>query len=259
MTNPLRVTIWNEFRHERERDDVRAVYPNGIHAELARQLDAPDLSIRTATLDEPEHGLTDAVLRETDVLTWWGHMAHKEVSDEIVARVQERVLAGMGLVVLHSGHEAKIFQRLMGTTCSLLWREAGERELLWNLAPHHPVTAGVGDCIDLPRAEMYGERFDIPEPETLLFVSGFAGGNVFRSGATWTRGNGRIVYFRPGHETYPQYRNEQVIRVIANAVRWTAPRRDPVVPKSVQDVAPKVPIAGFVPKPEGDAAADTEG
>lgn len=250
MAEPLRVTIWNEFRHERTREDVKAVYPDGIHAELARGLAADDLAIRTATLDEPEHGLTQAVLAETDVLTWWGHTAHQEVGDEIVARVQERVLGGMGLVVLHSGHEAKIFQRLMGTTCSLLWREAGERELLWNLAPHHPVTAGVGDVIDLPEAEMYGERFDIPEPETLLFVSNFSGGNVCRSGATWTRGNGRIVYFRPGHETYPQYRNPQVLRVIANAVRWSAPRGSVAVPKSVQDVKPRIPIAGFVPKPE---------
>ena len=258
MSDPLRVTVWNEYRHERERDDVQAVYPDGIHAALAEGLAADDLSIRTATLDEPEHGLTEAVLEETDVLTWWGHMAHGEVRDEVVARVQRRVLAGMGLVVLHSGHEAKIFQRLLGTTCSLLWREAGEREILWNLAPHHPVTAGVGPTIDLDHAEMYGERFDIPEPETLLFVSWFAGGNVFRSGATWTRGNGRIVYFRPGHETYPMYRNPQILRVIGNAVRWTAPRDEPGVPKSVQDVSPRVPIAGFVPKPESPAA-DTGG
>ena len=250
MAEPLRVTIWNEFRHERTRDDVRAVYPDGIHAELARGLAADDLSLRTATLDEPEHGLTEDVLDATDVLTWWGHTAHGEVNDVVVTRVQNRVLGGMGLVVLHSGHEAKIFQRLMGTTCSLRWREAGERELLWNLAPHHPVTAGVGDVIDLEHAEMYGERFDVPEPETLLFVSHFSGGNVFRSGATWTRGNGRVVYFRPGHETYPMYRNPQVLRVVANAVRWCVPRGPVAVPKSVQGVEPKYPIPGFVPKPE---------
>ena len=250
MAEPLRVTIWNEFRHERTRDDVKAVYPDGIHAELAKQLAADDLTIRTATLDEPEHGLTEDVLDETDVLTWWGHTAHGEVSEEIVTRVQKRVLGGMGLVVLHSGHEAKIFQRLMGTTCSLRWREAGERELLWNLAPHHPVTAGVGPVIDLPKAEMYGERFDIPEPDELLFVSWFEGGNVFRSGGTWTRGNGRVVYFRPGHETYPQYEHPQVLRVIANAVRWCGPRAEAAKPKSVQDVEPRVGLPGFVPKPE---------
>ncbi|NNJ25866.1 ThuA domain-containing protein [Alienimonas chondri] len=244
MSDPLRVTVWNEFRHERERDDVKAVYPDGIHAELARGLAAPDLTIRTATLDEPEHGLTEDVLESTDVLTWWGHMAHGEVSDAIVSRVQNRVLAGMGLVVLHSGHEAKIFQRLMGTTCSLLWREAGEREILWNLAPHHPVTAGIGDCIELPEAEMYGERFDIPEPETLLFVSNFQGGNVFRSGAIWTRGNGRIVYFRPGHETYPMYRNAQILRVVGNAVRWTAPRAPLSLPASKND-NPRIAIPGY--------------
>ena len=138
--------------------------------------------VRTATLDEPEHGLTEGVLAETDVLTWWGHMAHDEVSDEIVDRVQQRVLEGMGLIVLHSGHFSKIFKRLMGTTCNLKWREAGERERLWVVEPGHPIAQGLGEYFELPHEEMYGERFDIPAPDELVFLSWFQGGEVFRSG-----------------------------------------------------------------------------
>ena len=178
------------------------------------------MQVRTATLDEPEHGLSEAVLETTDVLLWWGHQAHTEVSDHVVARVQQRVLAGMGLIVLHSAHESKIFKSLMGTGCSLKWREVGERERLWCIEPEHPIAAGIGEFIDLPNTEMYGERFDIPAPEEVVFISWFEGGEVFRSGCTFQRGNGKIFYFRPGHETYPIYANPQVQQVIQNAIRW---------------------------------------
>lgn len=225
MTQPIRVTIWNEFRHEKSNPAAAALYPDGIHAAIADGIADDRLSIRTATLDEPEHGLGQAVLDQTDVLLWWGHRAHHEVSDEIVDRVQRRVLDGMGLLVLHSGHHAKVFRRLMGTSCDLAWREAdhGERERLWVIDPGHPIAAGIGPHIELPATEMYGEPFDIPEPEALVFVSWFEGGEVFRSGCCYRRGRGRIFYFRPGHETFPIYRDGQVLRVIANAVRWAAP------------------------------------
>lgn len=123
-----RVTVWNEYRHERQEERIRQVYPNGIHVQLASFLSAAGLDTRTATLDEPEHGLTEEVLNNTDVLVWWGHVAHQEVSDEVVNRIHKRVLEGMGLVVLHSGHMSKIFIKLMGTSCDLKWREAGEKK-----------------------------------------------------------------------------------------------------------------------------------
>jgi trehalose utilization protein len=182
---------------------------------------------RTATLDEPEHGLTEEVLAETDVLVWWGHKAHGDVVDPIVDRVQKRVLEGMGLIVLHSGHFSKIFKRLMGTTCDLKWREANERERLWVVAPGHPIVEGIGEYIEIAHEEMYGEHFDIPAPETLVFVSWFEGGDVFRSGCCYSRGAGKIFYFRPGHETYPTYYDAQIRRVIANAARWAAPVNGP--------------------------------
>lgn len=215
-----RVTVWNEFKHEKANPKVAQIYPEGIHNAIAAQLTDFGFVTRTATLEEKEHGLTQDVLSSTDVLIWWGHMAHDQVSDEIVERVHARVLEGMGLIVLHSGHYSKIFKKLLGTTCALKWREADEKERLWVLNPAHPIAAGIGEYIELPQEEMYGEHFDIPAPDELIFVSWFAGGEVFRSGCTFTRGQGKIFYFRPGHETYPTYYNKDIIRVIANAVKW---------------------------------------
>jgi len=218
-----RVTVWNEYRHERKSAHVAQIYPEGIHGTFAAALREQGFTVQTATLDEPEHGLTTDVLDATDVLFWWGHIAHGEVSDEIVARVHERVLNGMGLVVLHSGHFSKIFKKLMGTTCDLKWRESNDRERLWIVAPGHPITEGLGEYIEIEHEEMYGEHFDIPPPETLVFVSWFSGGEIFRSGCCYTRGRGKIFYFRPGHETLPTYHHPDVQRVIANAARWAAP------------------------------------
>ncbi|HEY4386778.1 MAG TPA: ThuA domain-containing protein [Ktedonobacteraceae bacterium] len=224
MASPLRVTVWNEYRHELSDQRVAAIYPKGIHTTIAEALnERGGVQVRTATLDEPEHGLSEEVLNATDVLVWWGHMAHGEVRDEIVDRVQRAVLAGMGLIVLHSGHFSKIFQRLMGTTCNLKWREANDKERLWVVAPGHPIVDGLGEYIELEHEEMYGEHFDIPAPETLVFVSWFTGGEVFRSGCCYSRGKGKIFYFRPGHETLPTYHHPDVQRVISNAVRWAAP------------------------------------
>ncbi|MDG4658050.1 ThuA domain-containing protein [Ectobacillus antri] len=219
----MRVTVWNENRHEQKNPLVAEIYPQGIHTTIASFLQEAGMQVGTATLDEPEHGLTDEVLVATDVLVWWGHIAHEEVSDEIVKKVQQRVLDGMGLIVLHSGHFSKIFKELMGTSCDLKWREAGEKERLWVLDPSHPIADGIGEYIELEQEEMYGEHFDIPVPDELVFMSWFQGGEVFRSGCTYKRGNGKIFYFRPGHETYPTYHNKEIQRVITNGVKWAAP------------------------------------
>ena len=231
-TTPLNVLVWNEYQHERENTAVQAIYPEGIHTTIARALGrtpallpgALPLAIGTATLDQPEHGLSEARLAACDVLLWWGHKAHDQVADAVVERVQRRVLEGMGLIVLHSGHFSKIFRRLMGTNCSLKWREADERERVWVVEPAHPIAAGLGEYFELPYEEMYGERFDIPPPDELVLMSWFEGGEVFRSGCCWQRGHGRVFYFRPGHEAYPTYHDAHVQRVITNAVQWAAPR-----------------------------------
>ena len=224
MENNIRVTVWHEFRHEKTNAKVKAVYPDGMHNTIAAGLRAAGgMTVRTATLDEPEHGLTAEVLDNTDVLTWWGHMAHHEVRDDIVDRVKQRVWAGMGLVVLHSAHFSKIFKALMGTSCDLKWREAEDREIIWFTAPGHPIVWGLSDHIIIPREEMYGEHFDIPEPDETVLISSFSGGEVFRSGVTYRRGAGRIFYFRPCHETFPAYHQKEVLQIIANAARWAAP------------------------------------
>ena len=224
-TQSVRVTVWNEYIHEKEDEDVKKLYPDGMHQVIATILNSQaDITAQTATLEEPEHGLTESVLAETDVLTWWGHLAHEDVEDAVVDRVQRRVLEGMGLICLHSAHYSKIFRRLLGTNCSLKWREIGEKERLWNLEPGHPITEGIGEYFEIPVSEMYGERFDIPNPDKLIFVSWFEGGEVFRSGCCWERGHGRIFYFSPGHETFPIYHNKDVQHIITNAVYWARPR-----------------------------------
>ena len=224
MIDSARVLVWNEFHHEKTKPAVQALYPQGIHAALAAGIAGDGVTVQTATLDDAEQGLSDAALIDTDTLVYWAHAKHDAVTEEAAARVHRHVLEGMGLVVLHSGHYSKVFQRTLGTSGSLKWREANEREILWNLDPSHPILDGIGETIDLPHEEMYGERFDIPTPDELLMLSWFAGGEVFRSLCTWRRGHGRVVYFRPGHETYPTYHNADVLRVIANAARWAARR-----------------------------------
>ena len=229
--DPIRVTVWNEFIHEKKNATVAEIYPNGIHGAIVDLLEeqlGSAVKLRTATLEEPEHGLNEDLLNGTDVLTWWGHAAHDRVDDGVVEKVQQRVLDGMGLIVLHSGHASKIFRRLLGTSCMLRWREAAERERLWVVDPSHPIVEGIrGEYFEIPRAEMYGEFFDIPVPEELILISWFEGGEVFRSGCTFRRGKGKIFYFRPGHETFPIYRDENVRRILANAVSWVSPSGSP--------------------------------
>lgn len=225
----INVTVWNEYVGQADEPAIAEHYPDGIHATVAAAIENGDreFSVRTATLEEgPEHGLTEAVIAETDVLVWWGHQAHDEVRDEVVDRVQQAVLDGMGFVPLHSSHLSRPFRRLMGTSCILKWDEADERERLWVTDPAHPVAEGLPEHFEVEPAEMYGEFFDIPQPDATVFTSWFEGGEVFRSGCAYHRGRGRIFYFRPGHETYPVFHNEDVQQVIRNACDWAAAAGD---------------------------------
>lgn len=243
----IRVTVWNEFRHEKNKDAIKKIYPDGLHAVIKAAIErllGDRVTVRLASLDEPLHGLSDEVLAETDVMFWWGHGAHGLVADEIAQKVAARVRAGMGLIVLHSSHVSKPFKLLMGTSGNLCWREAAEKERIWCVCPGHPITAGMDKAyIELPHEEMYGEPFDIPTPDELVFVSWFEGGEVFRSGCVWKRGAGRIFYFQPGHETFPTYHNPQIQQVLANAVTYVAPVVGVVkalanCPKVVEPLAP---------------------
>ena len=223
----LNVTVWNEFLHEKK-DSIKRIYPNGIHGAIAEMLGKfGEYNIRTATLEEPECGLSDEVLDTTDVLIWWGHIAHDKVPDEIADKVCQRVLGGMGLIVLHSGHLSKPFKKLMGTVCRSKWRENDEKERIWVIEPAHPIARNLPEYIELPQEETYGERFEIPTPDELVFISWFSGGEVFRSGCCYKRGLGKVFYFRPGHEAYPTFYREDITRVLKNAVDWAKPSCGP--------------------------------
>ncbi len=224
----IHVTVWNENLHEKFDQKVAEIYPEGIHGTIAAFLSKEcDMEVGTATLEMPEHGLTEEVLNRTDVLIWWGHMGHDKVDDAIVNRVYARIMDGMGLIVLHSGHASKIFRKICGTNSQdLKWRENNEKEILWVVKPGHPIVQGLGEKIVLEHEETYGEHFNIPEPDELIFISWFSGGDVFRSGCCYNRGKGKVFYFKPGHESFPIYHNPEIQQVIFNAVRWAAPAKD---------------------------------
>ena len=224
----IRVTVWNEYFHERASEEIGRIYPNGIHGAIAEGLSrSAELDVKCRTLDMPECGLDEATLDDTDVLIWWAHIKHADLPDEIAERVQKRVLDGMGLIVLHSGHLSKPFVRLMGTVCRSKWRENDERERIWVIEPAHPIARNLPEYIQIEEEETYGERFEIPTPDELVFVSWFSGGEVFRSGCCWRRGMGKVFYFRPGHEAYPIYYREDIRQVLLNAVEWAAPSGGP--------------------------------
>ena len=242
----IRITVYNEFVQEqlktkkfdfqkdwgeesvrwgaeRAEEIARAHEGGAIHDTLKKIFEeCEDLKVcHTATLETQEEGLSEEVLRDTDVLVWWAHIAHDQVSDEIARRVRDHVQKGMGVIFLHSAHMCKPMAELLGTSCTLRWRE-GDSERLWCCNPTHPIAKGVPECIFLEEEEMYGEYFDIPKPDELVFIGGFGGGEVFRSGCVWNRGYGKVFYFQPGHETYRSYFQPDIRRILQNAAHYTA-------------------------------------
>lgn len=224
MENKIRVTIWNEYRHEREKERIRAIYPNGMHAAIRDYLvQYPELEITLAALDDADQGLPDEVLNNTDVLIWWGHMHHKEVSDELVTKIQRRVYMGkMGFIALHSAHHSKPFRALVGTSGNLTWGR-NQQEIMWNLLPTHPIAAGIPQSFYIESEELYAEPFFVPQPDELIFGSWYEDGYIFRSGMTFLRDAGKIFYFQPGHEECRSFYNPYVLRVIYNAIHWAKP------------------------------------
>lgn len=247
----IRVTLWYEYIQEAGKADekfypqgmskedeagfftylnegakkIAAVYPEGLMAPIQSCLSAQeDIQVTSVHMMMEEFGLTDQTLDETDVLIWWAHISHDSIPDSLVQNIVERVNKGMGFIPLHSSHKSKPFMRLMGTSGCLKWRE-GDFCRIWTVDPVHPIAAGIPEQIELSEEEMYGEHFDIPRPDDIVFLSWFRGGEVFRSGCTWQRGYGKIFYFQPGHETSPSYHNEHVKQIILNAVRWAAPTK----------------------------------
>jgi trehalose utilization protein len=258
---PIRVLVWNEYFHERQVPLVGEIYPEGIHATVAgalRDLLGDRVEVRTAVLDDPEHGLTEEALADTDVLLWWAHRKHADVADEVADRVRRRVLEGMGYIPLHSAHYSKPFRLLMGTSCLLNWREIDDSEYVWTVAPSHPIAAGLPQPIVIPKQEMYGEYFDIPAPDELVFISSYSKSvEVFRSGCTWRRGRGRVFYFSPGHEAYPVFHQPEIQRVLANAVLWAFQPEPSEVPVLTQGVSGPKPM--LIQRDPSSAAAGQAG
>lgn len=224
MAEKIKVTIWNEGRHEKINEAAKATYPLGIHGTIKAFLEKnEDMEVRAVTLDDPEQGLPDSLLNDTDVLLWWGHMAHGEVRDELAEKVKNRVYnEGMGFIGLHSAHMSKPFRGIVGTSGFLSWGDE-QQEIVWNLMPQHPIAAGIPEYFELETEEMYGEPFRIPQPDELVFTSWYKGGNIFRSGCVFFRGVGKVFYFQPGHETCGSFHNPYVQKIITNAVRYVKP------------------------------------
>ena len=235
----MRVTVWGEgfldlaslggkpspLKYTEYADLARRVYPDEVHGAIAQGLRAvlgPDAVVRTSGLDDPDSGLSRAVLEETDVLVWWSHVKEHLIADDVVERVRERILrGGMGLVALHSGAQSRVFRGLMGTRCRTGgWRQSDDWEAIWTVSPGHPIARGLPLVFVIPTEEVWCEPFEIPEPDELVFLSTFRGGEVFRSGCCYRRGLGRIFYFRPGHESHPTFHLPEVHRLLANAVAW---------------------------------------
>ncbi|GHU07892.1 trehalose utilization protein ThuA [Spirochaetia bacterium] len=246
MGSKIRVTVWNEYGKEQEGKEVSDVYPNGMHEAIAAFLNKdPEISAKTSTMRDSEQGLSEALLAETDVMLWWGHIHHNEVEEKYVQRVIDSVHSGMGIIFLHSAHQSRPFLRLLGTSGRLSWREANERERLWTATPGHPIAQGVPEQFVIEHDEMYSEPFGIPEPLSTVFIGWFQGGNVLRSGVTFMRNNGRIFYFQPGHETFPVYHNVHVQRILTNAVKWSHPVGPRIDAKNCpNDKEPLEPLTG---------------
>ena len=218
-TPALRIRVWCEG------GAPRSVYPRDIDGALGDYLDAlPHTEVRRARLDEPSAGLADADLDATDVLIWWGRLRHADLPDDRAVAIADRVRAGkLGFVALHASCGSKPFVNLMGTSCEPGgWRDNGRPERVTIAAPDHEIARGVAP-FTIPRTSMYLEPFQVPSPETVVLVSTFSGGETFRSGLTWTVGQGRVAYFRPGHDAFPVLFHPSVRRVVANAARWAAP------------------------------------
>ena len=222
--NRIRVTVWNEFRHEKSKEEVKAIYPNGLHAVIKEFLDEDEtLEVRLAALDDPDNGLPEEVLNTTDVLVWWDHCARAEVPDALAEKIRARVYEGkMGFIALHSSHRSKAFCSIVGTNGNLSWG-SNRKEVIWNVFPSHPIAKGIPAHFTLEEEELYCEPFYIPQPDELVFNGWYEGGYVFRSGACFYRGAGKVFYFQPGHESCRSFYNVYVRKIINNAVHWAAP------------------------------------
>ena len=224
----MNITVWNEKAPEQQKGRQKKAYPEGMQKAIADIFSDNKFCVTISSQNLDGEGLSDELLSKTDVLIYWAHSLHEKLSDETAERVYNYVKDGMGIIFLHSAHFSKPFKKIMGTSGSLKWREDGRHERLYTVNPYHPIAKGLPESFVLKKDEMYGEYFDIPTPDDIVFIGWYPGGEVFRSGFTYHLNEGRVFYFQPGHETYPIYYNENIKKVIFNAVMWAAKRDTPV-------------------------------
>ncbi|MDR0426377.1 MAG: ThuA domain-containing protein [Clostridiales bacterium] len=217
----MKIALFVEMAPGMRAGECREAYPEGMQNCLKAMLEAAGHRVTLVEQDENGDGAAmAAAVGDADVAYWWGHGLHQKVSDAAADAVVRAVWRGMGLVCLHSSHLSKPFLRLIGTDGTLCWREAGENERLWVVDPAHPIAAGLPPTVEIEREEMYGEPFGIPQPDELVFLGWYKGGEVFRSGCVFRRGRGKVFYFQPGHETYPNYKLPDVRRILLNAAEY---------------------------------------
>lgn len=227
-TSKRRVVAWSEGSANVD-PASKVVYPNDINSAIAeglKPLESQGWEVLRASLGDPDQGLSDERLNSTDVLIWWGHKKHNQVSDELVGKIVKRVKEqGMGFIGTHSAHFSKPLKKLLGTPCS--WREYvldGTTVEISVKEPNHPICKGVSN-FTIP-IERYGEPFAVPTPESVpldgLYTRPNGQKEPGRMGLCWTIGKGKVFYFTPGHETFPDYFRPQVRTIFINAVQWAA-------------------------------------
>jgi trehalose utilization protein len=277
---PIRVVIWDERQPAQ-----KSVYPNFLGNHLAEYLRNSErgrgarLQVRSVGIDDPEQGLSSDVLDNCDVLVWWGHQRHGEISADTAKGIVRRITSGqLSLIALHSAHWSRPFIEAMNERStrdalkSLTRRERKNVQISyippdmrlmrkdekltpwWTktagangttqlqiklpscvfpavradakpshvriLAKNHPIARGVPETFDISQTEMYDEPFHVPTPDAVIFEERWDAGERFRGGCLWNLGAGKVFYFRPGHETYPVFKEAAPLRLVENAVRW---------------------------------------
>lgn len=220
-----KVLVWSEGTAPKN------VYPNDINAAIAEGLKPlKGWEVQAVSINDPDQGLPDDLLNSASALIWWGHQRHGDVKDELVAKIKTRVTEeGMGFIATHSAHYSKALKAILGTPCGWsYYTDDGAKLDMVVKAPTHPICKGVKD-FTIPHTERYGDPFQCPTPETVLFDGIYTMKDDKTEhclqGFTWTIGKGRVMYFQPGHEGYPIYFMPEVQQIFRNGVQWVASKK----------------------------------
>ena len=274
----IQVVVWDEQQEKQKR-----AYPNYLGNHIASHLQKNEsLDVLSVNLNDPGQGLSDEVLENCEVMVWWGHVRHTEISLETSKKLIRRVKEGkLNLIFLHSAHWANPFIEAMNEvvrhrvenkyaalgnkveieyayipdsnrftvpplgsivkpsiyerkfphgnvkvrvdmpSCVFpFYRPDGKPSTLITLKPKHPIAQGIPSSFTIPETEMYDEPFHIPEPDEVIFEERWDAGEWFRSGALWQIGEGKVFYFRPGHELYKVFYEPLPLKIVENAVLW---------------------------------------